>query len=299
MSNSQLLQNYPESEKAAYLGVIASLSSADREASAVEQDFLRQLAQAAGLGEAATQRVLSASKDATNQSVQQNLDGLRGSDLRFSLITDLISFARSDGAYTNDEEIMINKISSYLQINAGQQQVLEQVVDQAEKVPHDTHDPTKQNFLGGLSDKLSSVGIPKSALLSGLLGVVAPMILSKVMNRNNGGATGSDTVGGLMNNNTGSGGGFGDILGGLMGGSLLGNVLGGSMSDVTSPYDTSSLPRQGSHAGSGGLGSLISILGGLGQQPNSAPRSAGGGGLGSLLGGNMGQVLGGLLNGNR
>ncbi|MBC6612369.1 TerB family tellurite resistance protein [Hymenobacter sp. BT507] len=299
MSNSQLLQNYSEPEKTAYLGIIASLSSADREASAAEQNFLQQLTKAAGLSEAGTQQVLSAARDSTNQSVQQNLDALRGSDLRFSLITDLISFARSDGSYTNDEEIMINKIAAYLQVNAGQQQVLEQVVDQAEQVPHDVNDPTKQNFLGGLTDKLSSVGIPKSALLSGLLGVVAPMILSKVMNRNTGAATNSsDTVGDLMNSNT-SGSGFGDILGGLMGGSLLGNVLGGSMSDVTHPYDTSSLPRQGSHAGSGGLGSLISILGGLGQQPNSAPRSAGGGGLGSLLGGNMGSVLGGLLGGNR
>lgn len=299
MSNSQLLQNYSEPEKTAYLAVIASLSSADREASGAEQDFLQQLTKAAGLGEAGTQQVLSAAKDATNQSVQQNLDALRGSDLRFSLITDLISFARSDGSYTNDEEIMINKIASYLQVNAGQQQVLEQVVDQAERVPHDANDPTKQSFLGGLSDKLSSVGIPKSALLSGLLGVVAPMILSRVMGRSTSTASSSsDTVGGLMGSNS-SGGSFGDILGGLMGGSLLGNVLGGSMSDVTHPYDTSSLPRQGSHAGNGGLGSLISILGGLGQQPNSAPRSAGGGGLGSLLGGNMGSVLGGLLGGNR
>ncbi|MBW3130455.1 TerB family tellurite resistance protein [Hymenobacter profundi] len=299
MSNSQLLQNYSEPEKVAYLGAIASLSSADREASAAEQNFLHQLTKAAGLSDAGTQQVLSAAKDSTNQSVQQNLDALRGSDLRFSLITDLISFARADGSYTNDEEIMINKIAAYLQVNAGQQQVLEQVVDQAEQVPHDANDPTKQSFLGGLSDKLSSVGIPKGALLSGLLGVVAPMILSKVMNRNTGAATNSsDTVGGLMNSNT-SGSGFGDILGGLMGGSLLGNVLGGSMSDVTNPYNTSSLPRQGSHAGNGGLGSLISILGGLGQQPNSAPRSAGGGGLGSLMGGSMGNVLGGLLNGNR
>ncbi|UOR04777.1 TerB family tellurite resistance protein [Hymenobacter aerilatus] len=300
MSNSQLLQNYSEPEKTAYLAIIASLSSADREASATEQDFLQQLTKAAGLSEASTQQVLASAKDATNQSVQQNLDALRGSDLRFSLITDLISFARSDGSYTDDEEIMINKIASYLQVNAGQQQVLEQVVDQAERVPHDAGDPTKQSFLGGLSDKLSNVGIPKGALLSGLLGVVAPMILSKVMSRSSSGAAAgsSGTVGDLMNSNT-AGSSFGDILGGLMGGSLLGNVLGGSMSDVTRPYDTSSLPRQGSHAGNGGLGSLISILGGLGQQPNSAPRSAGGGGLGSLLGGKMGSVLGGLLNGNR
>jgi hypothetical protein len=42
--------------------------------------------------------------------------------------------------------------------------------------------------------------------------------------------------------------------------------------------------------GSGGLGSIMSVLGGLGGRPNSQPASAGGGGL-------MGSGLGGLLGG--
>ncbi|GGF02177.1 TerB family tellurite resistance protein [Hymenobacter cavernae] len=293
MNETQVLQNYSEPEKTAYLSVIASLASADRQASQAEVEFLQQLSQAAGLSAGATQQVIAAAQDSTNQSVQHNLDMLRGSDLRFSLITDLISFARADGAYSNDEEAMVNKIASYLGINQQQQQTLETVVDQAAQVPHDANDPAKQGFLSGITDKLSSVGIPKGALMTGLLGIAAPMILSRVMSGGRssgmGGFGGGGTMGGLLGGAMGGGSGMGGLLGGLLGGGLLSGVLGGGQS---------SYPQQGTHVGSGGLGSLTSILGGLGGVPNSAPRSAGGGGLGGLLGGSgMGGLLGGLFGG--
>ena len=76
---------------------------------------------------------------------------------------------------------MVNKIASYLGINQQQKQALEQVVDQAASIPHDANDPAKQGFLGGITNKLESVGIPKGALMAGLMGVVAPMVISKVM----------------------------------------------------------------------------------------------------------------------
>ncbi|RYU77819.1 TerB family tellurite resistance protein [Hymenobacter persicinus] len=300
MDNPQLLQNYSDQEKAAYLSAIASLASADREASAAEIEFLQQLAHTAGLSGGATQQVLTAAKDSSNESIKQNLDTLRGSDLRFSLVTDLISFARADGAYSNTEEEMVNKIAAYLGINQEQKQVLETVVDQAASVPHDASDPAKQGFLSGITDKLGSVGIPKGALMAGLLGVVAPMVISRVMGGNRqpgmmgGSMGGGSTMGGLLGGAMGGGSSMGGLLGGLLGGGLLGNVLGGSGGGA----DYGNMPQQGSHVGSGGLGSLMSILGGLGGQPGSAPRSAGGAGLGGLLGGSgMGGLLGGLLGG--
>ncbi|WP_035567237.1 TerB family tellurite resistance protein [Hymenobacter sp. IS2118] len=293
-----LLQNYSEAEKTAYLSAIASLASADRQASGAEIEFLQALAQQAGLSGGSTQQVLAAAQDASNQSIQQSLDLLKNSDLRFSLVTDLISFARADGSYANDEEAMITKMSQYLGINSQQQQTLETVVDQAETVAHNPEDPAKQSFFGGLGDKLSSVGIPKQALMAGLLGVVAPMVISRVMggNRNQSGGGGlmdsmggGGSLGGLLGGASQSG--LGGLLGGLLGGGMLGGLMGGGNSSA-------GMPQQGSGIGSGGLGSMMSILGGLGGRPNSQPANAGGGGLGSLLGGGgMGSLLGGLLGG--
>ncbi|MVN76503.1 TerB family tellurite resistance protein [Hymenobacter sp. HMF4947] len=292
---NQLLQNYSEAEKTAYLSAIASLATADRQASATEIEFLQRMAQQAGLSQGSAQQVVAAASDATNQSIQQNLDQLKGSDLRFSLITDLISFARADGAYSNEEEAMVDKMAAYLGVNQEQKQTLETVVDQAANVPHDPQDPGKQGFLSGIGDKLSNVGIPKGALMAGLLGVVAPMVISRVMG---GGSNNSSygqpqsqsgSLGGLLGGamgNLGGGSGLGGMLGGLLGGGMLGGLLGGG-------NQASNYPQQGSLGGSG-LGSIMSVLGGLGGQPNSQPRSAGGGGL---MGSGLGGLLGGLFGG--
>jgi len=295
--DTQLLQNYSEEEKTAYLGAIASLATADRQGSGPEVQFLQALAQQMGLSAGATQQVLSAAQDATNQSIQQHLDVLKNSDLRFSLVTDLISFARVDGAYSNEEEAMVGKMAQYLGINPEQKQTLETVVDQAASVPHDPQDPAKEGFFNRISDTLSNVGIPKTALMTGLLGVVAPMVISRVMGggqsqngngqSSGGGLLGGGSLGGLLGGAANSG--LGGMLGGLLGGGMLGGLLGGNSSAG------SNLPQQGSAIGSGGLGSMMSILGGLGGQPNSQPASAGGGGLGGLLSGGMGSLLGGLL----
>jgi uncharacterized tellurite resistance protein B-like protein len=301
--DTQLLQNYSEQEKTAYLSAIASLATADRQASQPEAQFLQALAQQAGLSEGATQQVLAAAQDANNQTIQQNLDALKGSDLRFSLVTDLISFARADGAYANDEEAMIGKMAQYLGINPEQKQTLETVVDQAATVAHDPQDPAKQGFFDRIGDKLSNVGIPKSALMTGLLGVVAPMVISRVMSggsQNQGygnqgggllGGLGSGSMGGLLGGAAHSG--LGGMLGGLLGGGMLGGLMGGG-------NQAANYPQQGSAIGSGGLGSMMSILGGLGGRPNSQPASAGGSGLGGLLGGGgLGGMLGGLFGGGR
>ena len=281
-----LLQNYSEAEKTAYLSAIASLATADREASGAENQFLQSLAQQAGLSGGATQQVLAAAQDTNNAAIQQNLDVLKNSDLRFSLVTDLISFARADGAYANDEEAMIQKMSAYLGINAEQKQALETVVDQAAQVTHDPQDPAKEGFFDRMGGMLSGVGIPKSALLTGLLGVVAPMVISRVM----GGGQGPD------NQSQSSGGGLlGGTMGGLLGGAAqsgMGGMLGGLLGSVMGGGQG---PAQGSAIGGGGLGSIMSVLGGLGGVGGSQPRSAGGSGLGGLLSGGMGGMLGSIF----
>ena len=107
--DTQLLQNYSDAEKTAYLSAIAALATADRQATAPEAEFLQRLAQQAGLSDDATRRILAAADSANNQTVQQDLDQLKGSDLRFSLITDLISFARADGTYSAGEQEMVDE----------------------------------------------------------------------------------------------------------------------------------------------------------------------------------------------
>ncbi|RAK64588.1 TerB family tellurite resistance protein [Hymenobacter edaphi] len=296
MQPEEVFSQYSEPEKTAYLSVIASLATADRQASQPEGEFLSQMAQVMGLSPQSTQQVLQAAQDSTNDTIKTNLDQLRGSNLRYSLVTDLVSFARADGSYANDEEVMVNKISQYLGVNQQQVQTIENVVQQTQQAQVQQPEQAPQGLMDSLGDKLRSVGIPPQAALGGLIAVAAPMVLSRVMGGNRGGGLGGMMGGGGLGSVLGGGGmgGMGGGLGGLLGGVLGSGVLGSMMGGGGGSYG-----RQPAGYGvpGGGLGGLMNVLGGLGGNSQMGPRSTGGGGLGGLMGGGLGSVLGGLLGG--
>ncbi len=251
-TNEQLLQGYSDREKGAYLGAIASIATADREASAEEIEFLQALAQGAGLSEEHEQSVIRAAQDPSNIRLQDCLDTLKNSELRFSLITDIIAFAKIDGQYTTEEQQKIQQMSSYLNIDSNQYNALNQFVDQAESSQSQGQDLTNPDFLQstGLGDTFRKAGINSNTLMKGMLGILAPIVLSRMLSGRRGG--------GMM-------GGMGGLLGGLLGGGMMGGMggmMGGGM-------------RRG---GLGGLGSIFDMLsGGRGYR-----------GAGGLLGGLFG-----------
>lgn len=280
---TQLLKDYSDLEKGAYLGAIASIATADRTASNEETNFLEVLATSAQLSPEQQQAVLSAAKDPSNISLQKCLDQLKNSELRYSLITDIISFAKSDGKYTPDEERKIKEMAAYLDINAEQYSALSQFVTAASQAQAQGQDITTNNFLGNsaIGDTLKRSGIPTGGLMKGLLGVLAPILISKVLN----GRSGS-TLPGTGNNPMG---GLGGILGGILNGQNspqqtqqngggLGGILGGILNGQNTQQTT---PQQRPQQGGGGLGSLIHIL--------SGNKGYGG----------MGGILGNILKGNR
>ena len=295
MQPEDVFNQYSEAEKTAYLSVIASMATADRQASQQEGEFLSQMAQVMGLSPQATQQVAQAAQDSTNESIKANLDALRGSNLRYSLVTDLVSFARADGSYTNDEEAMVNKISQYLGVNQEQVQTIENVVHQTQQAQQQQPDQAPQGLMDTLGDKLRSVGIPPQAALGGLIAVAAPMVLSRVMGNRGGGGLGGMMGGGGLGSVLGGGGSSGmGGLGGLLGGVLSSGVLGGMMGGGGGGYGQQ---PAGYGVPGGGLGGLMNVLGGIGGNGQMGPRSTGGGGLGGLMSGGLGGLLGGLLGG--
>src|SRR5262245_42314978 len=126
-----LLAKYAAHEKTAYLGALAGLATADREADAEEVEQLREIAHAAGLSTEDEQNILDAAKDMSGNDLKKHLDVLKGSVLRYSLITDLISLAKADGTYTDDERKMIENVAKYLNVGEKQFSVLDQLVNKA------------------------------------------------------------------------------------------------------------------------------------------------------------------------
>jgi uncharacterized tellurite resistance protein B-like protein len=245
-----ILEGYSDQEKGAYLGAIASLATADREASQEELDYIMQLSEAASLSPEQQRVVQQAATEMSGEELQQCLNVLKGSELRYSLVTDLMAFAKADNDYSEAEEQNIKKISTYLGVDQQQFSLLDkfskQTVETAAAEPSQQTAPTQQNFFGGgLGDQLQKAGISSSGLMKGVLAIAAPMLLGRMLSGGMGRRGGMGGFGGGM-------GGFGMGRGGGLGGMMMG----------------------------GGLGSLIGMLGG----GRSNMRSTGGL-LGRVLGG--------------
>lgn len=283
----QLLKDYSDTEKGAYLGAIASIASADREASEQELQFLATLADSAHLSQESKGAVLGVAKDPKNLSVQKCLDVLKGSDLRYTFITDIMSFAKADGNLSGEEEQLIKGMADYLGVNQEQYGVLKQFVEVADESakkgevvqPQALSSGQSADPEGGFDSMLKKVGIPSNGLMKGILAIAAPLLISKVLMGNRRGG-----MGGM-----GSGGGMGGLLGGGLLGGLLGSVLGGGMSRG-GMGGLGGLMGGGSTMGGGGLGSVLGGLGGL---------MGGARGGGGILGGGMGSILGSVLGGRR
>jgi uncharacterized tellurite resistance protein B-like protein len=257
-----ILEGYDDLEKGAYLGAIASVATADHSASEEELEYIDALCESAELSDSQTASVRRAATDISEAELRRCLDILKTSDLRFSLISDLIAFAESDQNYTPEEKKNVEKIASYLGVNQEQYSLLDQFTKKAvAEVPEQTQSLAEgntqpQNFLGGLGfgEKMKSAGINSNALLKGALGVMGPIILARML------SGGRRRRGGMMGG--GMGGGMLGGAGGMLGGGLLGGLLGGGMM--------------------GRGGGLFDMLGGKSR-----------GGFGRSTGGLFGKILGG------
>jgi uncharacterized tellurite resistance protein B-like protein len=247
-----LLQNYSDEEKGAYLGAIASIATADRQATQEEAEYISALADSAQLSQAQRNAVMQAANGLSAEDLKRCLDILKGSELRFSLITDMISFAEADQNYSAEEKKTVEKIAQYLEINQQQFAALDQVVHKASAANATPQQLQQPGFLDslGVGDKLRSAGINSNTLMRTVLGIAGPMVLASMFRRRGGGGMGGMMGGGMM----------GGPLGGMMGGGMMG----------------------------GGLGSIIGMLGG--RRGGLGGMMGGGGGLGggllgSILGG--------------
>lgn len=222
MENSQtLLEGISDMEKGAYIGAIASLATADRQATNEEIEHLTTLCEAAKLSPEQTDSVINAANGISQDDLKRCLDVIKTSDLKYSLITDLIAFAKSDNEYSEDEQQNVHKMATYLGVDEKQYSLLYNFAGKATSSEHTPEQVASPNFLSstGLKEKMESVGINGSSMLKGLIGVAAPLILSRMMM---GGGRRSGFGGGL--GGFGMGGGL--LSGGLMGGGGLGSLIG-------------------------------------------------------------------------
>ena len=179
----KLLKDYNDLEKGAYIGAISSIATADHSASDEEMEYIMALAESADLSDEQKKAVSRAATELTGQELKKCLDILKDSDLKYSLVTDVISFAEADKKYTDEEKANIEKISQYLGINQQQFSLLDQFVKKTAEVKPEPEEVTKPSFLSklGLDEKLKKSGININSLTKGLLGIAGPLILANLL----------------------------------------------------------------------------------------------------------------------
>jgi len=235
-NNDKILEGHSDLEKGAYLGAIASIATADRQASEEEMEYLSELCEAATLSPQQKNSVMRAATELSGDELIRCLDILKKSDLRFSLVTDLMAFAKSDENYNEDEQKNIEKIAEYLGVNKQQFSLLDQFAEKTKTADIPVNENNHHYFLSslGLKDKLHNAGINGGGLLKGLIGFAGPMILGGLVSRGlNRGR--SSVLAGNNGNGLFRGGGLGSVIGMLNGGrgfgstgGLLGKIFGRS-----------------------------------------------------------------------
>ncbi len=215
-------------EKGAYLGAISSIATADHSASDEEIEYIMAIADTADLSPEQKRAVHRAATELTGQELKKCLDILKNSDLKYSLVTDLISFAESDKKYSEEEKANVEKISQYLGINEQQFNLLDQFVKKTAETQPEPEEINKPSVLSklGLEQKFQNSGINISSLTKGLLGIAAPIILANLMRGRQGRGMGSSLN--PFNMGGSGGGGLGSIISMLSGGrgfSSTGNMF--------------------------------------------------------------------------
>jgi uncharacterized tellurite resistance protein B-like protein len=203
-----ILTGYSEQEKAAYIGALAALATSDREASGEELDHIRELAHAAGVSPEQEQQIISAARDTSGQDLKRCLDTLKSSDLRYSLITDLLALAKADENYSEEEKQNIERVAKYLQVDQNQFTVLDQYVNKAAETEHSPEEMMRPGFMDslGLRNNFSNAGFNMGSMGKSLFGFLGPMILGGLAARSLGGRRAGP----------GGAGGLGGMLGGML-----------------------------------------------------------------------------------
>ena len=121
---NQMLTNYNESERALYMTVLAHMAGVDGDLASEEIFALREMCIRYVLGPAARGNVMAATA-LSSEALGDVLDQLAGTDLKFSLMTDVCAMAHLDGVVKPEEAAAIATIAGRLQVGDAQLKALD------------------------------------------------------------------------------------------------------------------------------------------------------------------------------
>lgn len=164
-ANEHPLKGFPNTDKVAYLCLIASIAKVDGKITSEELENLRELCEITNLSDDDVGKVMSFAISSSNKpnDVKQYIEQLKNSDLRFTLVTDMFMIAYSDNELANDELEEIKRISLELGVKEEQFEALKKyvkVVKKASKATGINYAELSTDAIGSLA----AVGVPLGAV---------------------------------------------------------------------------------------------------------------------------------------
>ena len=156
----------PRDELVDYMVAVASMAAAGGKVHAEQIDGLRVSCKALELADRDVDRVIAAAAKPDEAQVEEVLARLKKSDLRFTLLTDLIILALVDGKYARAEREYAAQVARSLDIAEAQLAVFEKYADAAHRAAG-AGSSSGLDFkkLGGdVSASIVSVGVPIAAV---------------------------------------------------------------------------------------------------------------------------------------
>lgn len=168
------LRPYPTEEKIAYLSLVAVMAAADGLFANEEREGLQELCYAVGLRETEVSGVIEFAEKVEPFSLEETLLSLRYSELRFTLMTDVLFMAYADHKVTGEEEQEILRFSGFLSISPEQVKSLRHYVETvlAFGLERERQDSCWDSIGQELRERWGFLGVPAGAVLiaGGLMG---------------------------------------------------------------------------------------------------------------------------------
>jgi uncharacterized tellurite resistance protein B-like protein len=167
MMNEQThpLASYPEVERIDYLSIVTSIASADGKVTDDEITKIREFCGAIGIGEIGIGMIIAAVEDPSIVDLQPILTRLSQTDLKFTLLTDMLFMAHADGIVVPGEEEEIRKIASMLNITQEQIEAINKYVEAVISAQHADRSESDWKELGcDIAGILASTGVPLGAV---------------------------------------------------------------------------------------------------------------------------------------
>ena len=167
-SKKHPLQDYSETEKVAYLSLLASICYVDRDFSEEERKQLDLILDELNISDEGRGKIYSSTFTLRDEDKDGNIltiNELKSTDLKFTLISDLCLMAVSDSNFSDDEYNYIINLAEKFEINKEQVDAIKSVQENLYKIKDIPSNSEKaKQIIKETTSKLAGAGVPIAAI---------------------------------------------------------------------------------------------------------------------------------------